>query len=140
MDEPGDTADQDDPAPGLLQGVDRRPDQQRWPEHVGQHHLGPARRVAVGDRIVGGEPGVRDDHVQPPELPQRGRDGGAYVVVLGRVPLNRQQALGAAEFHGESAQPLLAPAGDDDPMAGIEQLPRDGGADTAAAPGDECDG
>ena len=89
---------------------------------------------------MGGEPGVGDHRVQPPELLQRRRDGGAYVVVLGRVPRDRQQACGAPEFLGEAAQPLLAPAGDGDPVAGVEQLPRDGRTDAAAATGDERDG
>jgi hypothetical protein len=47
------------------------------------------------------------------------------------VPDDRQQILGTPEFLGKSTQPLLTAAGDRDPVAGIEQSPRDRGADTS---------
>jgi hypothetical protein len=46
VDDARDAANQDDPAAGLLQLGQGCPDEQGRPEHVGQHHVAPARGVA----------------------------------------------------------------------------------------------
>lgn len=134
-----DAADQHDPAPGLLEGVDGGPDEQRGTEHIRQHHLGPPGRIALGNRVMGGGPGVGDNRVEPAELLQGGVDGRADLVVLGRAAGDGQQTAGTAEFVGEVAQPPFTAPGDGHPLPHVEELTCHGGAYAAATARDQRD-
>jgi hypothetical protein len=92
MGEACDATDEHDPPPCLLQCGEGGLDEQSGAEDVGQDHLAPSVGVAVGEGVMGGEPGIGDDGVQPPEPVDGGPDGRLDRGVVGRVSGQRQQA------------------------------------------------
>jgi hypothetical protein len=70
---------------------------------------------------VGGEPGIGDDGVQPPEPVDGGLDGRVDRGVVGRVAGERQQAGRFAEFLGEPAETVVVAPGDGHAMRLVQQ-------------------
>jgi hypothetical protein len=139
VDEACDAAEEHDPLACLLQCGEGGLDEQGGAEDVGQDHLAPSVGVAVGEGAVGGEPGIGDDGVQPPELVDGGLDGRLDRGVVGRVSGQRQQAGWFAEFLGEAAGTVVVASGDGHAMRLVQQPSGGRRPDAAGAAGDQGD-
>jgi hypothetical protein len=83
---------------------------------------------------VGGEAGVGDGDIQPPERADRRIGGRADSVVVGGVRDSGQQTVGAAERGGESGEPVGVASGNGDAVTRAQQASGGCGADAAGTP------